>query len=221
MSTKGMSVTAARTLVEELTHAGVRVLVLRDFDKAGFSIIGTLTHDTRRYAFNCQPNVVDLGLRLGDVIAEDLPREKVTYVRQQHPAWNLRGNGATEEEIEVLVSHPYVAGYHWPHGERVELNAFTSDLFIAWLERKLKRVGCRKVIPDTAALTAAYCRAGYIAEVNQQLEVLHKKLWPRCQKAPVPKTLARQVRGRLKRDSTMSWDAAVAQIAEIRAKKGR
>src|SRR6266536_2426683 len=41
MSTKGMSVTAARRLVEDLSERDVLILVARDFDKAGFSIAST------------------------------------------------------------------------------------------------------------------------------------------------------------------------------------
>ena len=46
MSTKGMSVTAMRTLVERMSADDVTVLVLHDFDKAGFSIVNTLRSDT-------------------------------------------------------------------------------------------------------------------------------------------------------------------------------
>ena len=43
MSTKGMSVTASRRLVEELCgQHGIPLLLLHDFDKSGFSIAGTL-----------------------------------------------------------------------------------------------------------------------------------------------------------------------------------
>lgn len=43
MSTKGMSVTAARMLLDQLSKRGVkRILVLHDFDVSGFSISGTL-----------------------------------------------------------------------------------------------------------------------------------------------------------------------------------
>lgn len=220
MSTKGMSVTAARQLVEQLTLAGVRVLVLRDFDKAGFSIIGTLTRDTRRYQFKHRPNVVDLGLRLADVLAEDLPREEVTYVRQRDPAANLRQNGATEAEIAVLVTRPAIVGYAPARGERVELNAFTSDQFIAWLEKKLKKAGCRKVIPDTETLTTAYRRARYITEVNKHLKKLHKELWPTMQKASLPAGLSQVLRRSLRDDPTLPWDAAVARLAETKAEKG-
>src|SRR4029450_127650 len=70
MSTKGMSVTAARELVEQLCAVhSVPLLVLHDFDKAGFSIAGTLRRSTRRYrcGHGHAASVIDLGLRLEDV----------------------------------------------------------------------------------------------------------------------------------------------------------
>ena len=72
MSTKGMSSTAARTLIERLCRHQVPLLVLHDFDKAGFSIIGTLKRDTRRFSFSHQVRIIDLGLRLADIRALDL-----------------------------------------------------------------------------------------------------------------------------------------------------
>jgi hypothetical protein len=54
MSTKGMSVTAARQLIDGLAAIGVRVFVLHDFDISGFSIRKTFTESGRRHAFKKQ-----------------------------------------------------------------------------------------------------------------------------------------------------------------------
>jgi DNA topoisomerase VI subunit A len=64
MSTKGMSVVAARELIDRLcsVNGQARLFIARDFDKPGFSIAATLTRDTRRYVFHNRINVVDLGL---------------------------------------------------------------------------------------------------------------------------------------------------------------
>ena len=43
MSTKGMASTAARTLIDNLCQHQVPLLVLHDLDKAGLSILGTLS----------------------------------------------------------------------------------------------------------------------------------------------------------------------------------
>ena len=68
ISTKGVSVTAARQLVDEVCGGtGIPLLVLHDFDIAGFMIFGTLGRDTRRYAFANGVNPIDLGLRLEDI----------------------------------------------------------------------------------------------------------------------------------------------------------
>jgi DNA topoisomerase VI subunit A len=67
MSTKGMSVTAARELMDWLSQQGVTVLVLRDFEKSGFSIVHTLCTTSQRYRFRCARKIIDIGLRLEDV----------------------------------------------------------------------------------------------------------------------------------------------------------
>ena len=83
MSTKGMSVTAARMLVEQLSERGVTFLVAHDFDKAGLSILETLRSDTRRYQFETEPNVVDIGLRLSRRRGDGAP-ERAGGLRQGH-----------------------------------------------------------------------------------------------------------------------------------------
>ena len=68
ISSKGQSVTAARRLIDEVCgEHGLPLFVLHDFDVAGFAILGTLKRDTRRYTFDNEIEVVDLGLRLEDI----------------------------------------------------------------------------------------------------------------------------------------------------------
>ena len=129
-----MSVTAARQLVERLSLAGVTILTLHDFDKSGLSILHTLQSNTRRHTFAHPPKVIDLGLRLADVRALGLQSEAVTYPGKVDPRVNLRASGATADECDYLVRDQ---GRGVWQGERVELNAMVSDVFIAWLERKL------------------------------------------------------------------------------------
>ena len=66
MSTKGMSVTAARQIVDRCAQKGVRILVAHDLDRAGATIAYTLGNNTRRYRFEADPDVVDIGLSLSD-----------------------------------------------------------------------------------------------------------------------------------------------------------
>jgi hypothetical protein len=68
ISTKGVSVTAARLLIDEVCGgSNLPLFVLHDFDVAGFMIFGTLQRDTRRYQFSHAVEVIDLGLRLEDM----------------------------------------------------------------------------------------------------------------------------------------------------------
>ena len=77
MSTKGMSVTASRLLIDRLSHSVRRILVLHDFDVTGFSIFGTLGASNRRYRFENVAPLIDIGLRLSDAQAMNLESEPV------------------------------------------------------------------------------------------------------------------------------------------------
>ena len=75
MSTKGMSNVAARMLIDRMAPYIESVLVAHDFDVSGFSIFGTLGSDSRRYKFDNEVRVVDIGLRLTDVEEMNLQSE--------------------------------------------------------------------------------------------------------------------------------------------------
>jgi DNA topoisomerase VI subunit A len=200
MSTKGLSVTASRLLVDQLcaTHQ-VPLLVLHDFDKSGFSILGTLRRDTRRYAFRNRIEVVDLGLRLEDVEASGLETEDV--VHRSDPAPNLRENGATEQEIAFLYTR------------RVELNAFASADFVAWIERKLEQYGVAKIVPDQDTLTLAYRRAVAARYVTSRLESAVHDAQRHAADASVPDGLVTLVAAGLRNESAQSWDDMVQRLA--------
>src|SRR5262245_24340350 len=147
MSTKGLSVTACRHLVEKLSREGVTLLVLHDFDKSGFSILSTLQRNTRRYRFHNKPTVIDLGIRLADVREFDLEasaEDAFDRGRDFKKRQNLLQNGATAEEAEFLLR------------KRVELNAMTSDQLVAFIERKLQEQGVKKIVPNSDLLGETY-----------------------------------------------------------------
>lgn len=212
MSTKGMSVTAARSLVESLTVAGVKTFVIRDFDKSGFSIVHTLRTDTRRYLFDAAPDVIDLGLRLADVEEMGLESEPVEYDGKIDPRENLRESGATEEECSFLVKR---SGYYPPpwKGQRVELNAMDSPQIVAWVKKKLIGHGVRKFVPPLETLAAAYHRACRIALLQHKLQEIDNEL-PDTNELTTPPWLADRIRMELDRSPTASWDAIVATLAK-------
>jgi hypothetical protein len=209
MSTKGMSVTAARKLAEAYAREGVTILVLHDFDVSGFSILHTLSHDTRRHKFKVRPKVFGLGLRLRDVTAMALDSEDVVFPTRlkKNPRVRLERCGATAEECTFLVhsdSAPYV-------GKRVELNAMASRQFINFLEQKLAEHGVAKVVPDKGVLAKAYRLAYRKAAAQKAIDEVMKAVAE--QEVNVPENLARKVAKRLRKEATDSWDDAIATIA--------
>src|SRR5207244_3309045 len=118
--------------------------------------------DTSRYKFRTKTKIIDLGLRLDDAEAMGLLSEPVAYPKcGVDPRINLLRRGASRREADFLV-HRRTSSTSWV-GERVELNAMTSQQFIEFLERKLGAHGVAKVIPDAAMLADAYRRAWPLA----------------------------------------------------------
>jgi Histidine kinase-, DNA gyrase B-, and HSP90-like ATPase/Protein of unknown function C-terminus (DUF2399) len=212
MSTKGMSNTASRELVDYLASDGVRILIVRDFDRAGFSIAGTLATSCRRYRFRNKVNVTDIGLRLADVQQYGLEsepwREKVSCSKIVE---TLHRHGATEQEVAYLID-----GHNRTHtwGQRVELNAFTSEQFIGWLDGKLTEHGIEKVIPDADALTLQYRRAFARHAMNKKISEMEEQVRSTADEAAIPTGLADRVQDLIDDDPSMTWDAAVAEIAQ-------
>lgn len=199
MSTKGLPVKAACDLAGGFTQKGVQIYVLHDFDLAGFKILKTLQEGTR---MAIGTDVVDFGLRLEDV--KGLQGEPVDYKQNKDPREYLEECGATEEEQNFLVQGQDKG---W-HGQRVELNAMTSTQLIAWLEKKLKKHGVKKVIPDKKILAKAYRRAKYLQWIENEIEAMDDE-----KRTRVPSDLAERVKKMLKSRPTMSWDDSVCEIS--------
>jgi hypothetical protein len=203
MSTKGMSVTAARLLLDRLAPSIERVLVLHDFDIVGFSIFGTLSADTRRYRFENEVNFVDLGLRLTDVHELDLQTEPIKPFDEdewQKRAATLQEHGATRREIAFLRKH------------RVELNAMTADVFVAFLERKLDEWGVRKLVPDEEVMK---CHARQVlkrAVANRRLDAVRAEIEAEAEAMVLPADFRARVAALLAQKPELPWDIAVAHV---------
>ena len=202
MSTKGMSVTAARQLVDGLAGRGVRLFVLHDFDISGFSIKKTLTTSGRRHQFKNKLDFVDLGLRLADVERLSLQSERVGIVAAKREAIRKRLviNGATAEERNFLLD-----------GQRVELNAMPSDMFVQFIEDGLRANGVTKVIPDVALLTETYTAMKRGAAAKAALQAELERL--NAETVATPPRLAARVRAYVVAHPTASWVTAVAAVA--------
>ncbi len=201
MSTKGVSVTAARLLVDRMcSDHDIPLMVLHDFDVAGFTILDTLRRDTRRYQFEGDITVIDLGLRLTDVQAMGLRPEAAASSKSSPEKIRARLSncGATPDECEFLVR------------QRVELNAMTSEQLVAFIERKLTEHGIRKIIPPKSALDETY----RIFERGQRLEEAFDQAEEDLVETatPVPHDIEQQVTEILKNRPTLRWDDAVEEM---------
>jgi Topoisomerase 6 subunit A/Spo11, Toprim domain len=203
MSTKGMSVTAARMLLDELAPHIERVFVLHDFDVSGFSIFGTLGSDSRRYRFANIVPIIDLGLRLDDVLEMGLQSEPVTVAGDwQKRIDTLVGHGADDDEIDFLEH------------ERVELNAMPSDMFVAFLERRLREYGVQKIVPADAELERHARRAITQALLNAALDEIRPKVEAQALRIELPSDLRQCVVAWLRDHPAEPWDLAISDIAE-------
>ena len=155
--------------------------------------------------------MINLGLTLADVQAMDLQSEPVNSRQKVDPRIDLARCGATPEEQEFLFTgerqyNPPTRKYYWP-GQRVELNAMTSDQFVTWIERRLTEEGVTKVIPTAETLANAYRLAVRTKAINVELARIQEDMGT----VPVdlPADLLASVQATLMADPTLSWDAAV------------
>jgi hypothetical protein len=206
-SCKGISVTAARELADQMCAAyNIPLYVLTDFDKSGFVGAGTFERDNRRYTYENEIKVKRLGLRLEDVrtIAaqrgvseDDFTEEAFDKGEREARRYNLLANGATNEEAEFLLDR------------RVELNALRSDELVAFVERKLQENRVRKLVPGRADLADAYRHFQRGVRIRQLVEQELAK----PDAIRVPADLVTQVRAYLAEHPEVPWDVAVAVIA--------
>jgi len=213
-SSKGMSVTALRQLADEMAGDGIPLLVLHDFDKSGFSIIGTLRRDTRRYQFVNRPNVIDIGVRLADIeeldIGEDYWERVSDRGDEDQRTGNLRENGATEKEIKFLLHR------------RVEINALTSDQLVRFIEAKLRKHGIKKIIPTKAELDEAYRQFRNSVKIENAVRKQLRALKNGSRhKSPVPKDLSKRIAAYLKSNPATRWDFALSEIVRSETREGK
>jgi hypothetical protein len=165
----------------------------------------TCVHTTERYTFRTQPVTHILGLRLEDVERYDLAPESFSLGKSDPDKVKdtMRRHGATEEEIEFIVDGL----------ERVELNGLTSPQMIEMIERKLKELGIKKLVPQTADLTEAW----RLFERGERIKgVVEEAIKGMGEETPVepPKGLLKAVKAYLKANPAAPWDEAVAAIAK-------
>jgi hypothetical protein len=214
VSTKGQSVTAGRQLIDNVCgDYDLPLFVLHDFDVAGFSILGVLQRDTRRYQFVNFLEVTDLGLRLADITGLERELAAATKTSPDILRAQLAENGATDEEIDILLN------------ERIELNAMASDALIEMIERKLKEYSLEKVIPDEDMLAETYRAFHRGQQLRKKFAELEEEFDAEESEIDVPANLKVQVDAILDKHPDLRWDDAIqivldeTQLDRVRAEK--
>jgi hypothetical protein len=198
MSSKGMSVTAARELVDSVCTGDVPLLVLHDFDRPGIIIKDTLENDTRRYSYSGTPNVIDLGLSYDDI--GGLTPEPFT-------------SSISDERLSEAGLSGAAIGFL--RGQRVELNAMTSRQLVDFVERKLKQHGIGKVIPDDDKLTEAYETFVKSDRLSEAFDDLKEKLEGEDEETVrVPDDLKIKIEKLLKEKPDITWHRAIRLIVD-------
>ena len=153
----GFATQAAKELLAKIEKdVPVKIYCLHDADMAGVEIARSL--GDRLVHENYFVSVIDLGLSPGEAIDLNLPSEKV-YITSE-PSQKLKER-VTDEELQWLLGEDCRGDRHWNrrgrmvryYGNRVELNAFTPEEFIEWVEEKLQALDLQKVIPDAGVLS--------------------------------------------------------------------
>jgi hypothetical protein len=199
MSSKGMSVTAARQLAEGICAAyDIPLIVLHDCDRPGIIIKDTLENDTRRYTYENPPRVIDIGLNYED-IGDLQPEDYTSNISDER----LRQAGVDQDAINFLRE------------QRVELNAMTSRQIVDFVESKLKQHGIGKVIADAETLAKTFEMFATSDRLAEAFEEMKEKLEGESE-APVevPKDLDARIKKLFKKHPHITWHRAVRLIVD-------
>ena len=206
MSTKGMSVIAARALVDRLSSKGIKILVAHDLDMAGIRIFGTLGCDSSRYTFSHKPDICRLGLTLGDAARLDLQSER-QEVQGDHARIleGLRAYGASEDELRFLST-----------GKRIELNAMPSDQFIGWIEGALREHGVQKVLPPAETIEQRARQIIGLQHLKNDVAELERVARQYAATVDLPPDLLARMQVAFDADPTLPWeDALTTALADV------
>jgi hypothetical protein len=212
MTSKGQPTRAARDLIDLIGGSAepVQVFCLHDSDAAGTLIFQSLQEETRaRPRRNIE--VINLGLEPWEAVAladrGTVEIESVSYKHQQPVAGYVEGRWS-----------------HWLQMHRVELNAFTTQQFIEWLDRKISDFAGKLIPPDAILIERlnhqvrerlresitdqVLAEARVDDRVNEALDGLSSRL------AGVVADLSERVEEDLQDNPQQHWSAVVDDLAQ-------
>lgn len=186
-------------------------MTLHDFDVAGFTI-GRIGVDNRRYTFENEINVKNIGLRLDDILELDgadidALSEPTSVNGDRREA--LEECGATEDEIDFLLGEGEFEDYG---PRRIELNALTSRQLVDLIERRLGDYDIKKIMPDADRLAEAYRAYIRAPKIKEAVEKVLADM--PADAVPVPADLLEQVESYIEDHPEVPWEDAVAAIVD-------
>ncbi|MEP1353274.1 MAG: ATP-binding protein [Tateyamaria sp.] len=197
-STKGMSVIAARALIDEMAGRvdGFTVYTLADFDITGQDIGYTLTKDSSRYTFRNTVKVVPLGVNWeqAQALHDAGVSEPVSGDQSSHYE-RLLDRGLSQAAVQFL------AGFE---PRRVEINAMASADIVALLREGITSA---KVVPPADVLADVWRELS----VQHQIAALEEELRQQEPQA-VPDSLAERLADYLQEYPELSWDEVMSLI---------
>ena len=192
------------------TGEPVEVFCLHDCDAAGTQIVQTLQEATRARPRRTV-EIIDLGLNPTE--ARELAKGGIVEIEE-----------VSYEKTQGVGEYVDHQDYEWLQQHRVELNAFTTPEFIAWLDKKMEaRSG--KVVPPAAVLVSTLnhtvedslrqtitSRVLAEARVEDRVREAHAQVSGRIAQLAVD--LSDRVAAELKQDPSRHWSNVVKEVAE-------
>jgi hypothetical protein len=144
MTSKGQPTRAARDLIDVIgqTDEPVQVFCLHDCDAAGTIIYQSLQNETRARPER-SIEIDNLGLDVDEALRLEAGGV-ISEIEDISPDRRLPVADYAEKHAEWFQSH------------RVELNAFTTEDFIKWLDGKMEECDSEKVVPPKKVLNDSY-----------------------------------------------------------------
>ena len=124
--------------------------------RATKDLLDLLGETDEELVFFCAHDADAYGTTIYHTLQEETaarPGRKVKIINIGLDPWEARDMGLDIEPVARRKERRPVGGYvdpfwvEWLQSNRVELNAMTSDVFLAWLDRKMEEFGQGKLVP--------------------------------------------------------------------------
>jgi hypothetical protein len=164
LTSKGYASRAVKDLFDLLGDTDEEILFfcIHDADAAGTMIYQTLQEETISRPGR-RVKIINLGLNPWDALDMGLEVETFDSKGNKAVARHIKDKGS-----DGLDTSQYYSWESWLQKNRVELNAMTTPVFIAWLEYQLKEYDNGKVIPHNEIIEAQL-RKNAQAKIRQRV----------------------------------------------------